>query len=64
MDVFILTLKALNQIIQIFAHLELCLATTIQNFELATITHICLIWDPTFVNLDVSTYISFPITVI
>ena len=34
-------------------HLKLCLATTIHNFKLVKITHVCLIWDNKFENLDV-----------
>ena len=33
-----------------FIHLKLCLATGIHNFKWVKITHICLIWDDTFVN--------------
>ena len=31
----------------------LCLATATHNIKWAKITHICLIWDQTFANLDV-----------
>ena len=48
----------------IFIHLKLCLATASHNFKWVKITHICLIWDETFANLDVYTLISVPITVI
>ena len=42
----------------------LCLATATHNIEWVTITHICLIWDQLFANLDIQTPISFPITVL
>ena len=53
-----LTLKVvifilINKLIYIFNHLWLCLATAIPNLKLLKITHICLIWDETFTNLDV-----------
>ena len=34
------------------------------NFKWVKITHICLIWDKTFANVDVQTHISFRILVI
>ena len=49
----VLTLEALNQIIRIFTLLQLCLATTTHNFKWVKITHICLIWDQRFANIDV-----------
>ena len=45
--------KARNQIIWIFTHLKLCLATATHNFKWVEITHICLISDQTLANLDV-----------
>ena len=38
----------------IFTHFKLCLATATHNFKWVKITHICLIGDRTFANLDVS----------
>ena len=38
--------------------------SAIHNFKLVKTTHICLISDQIFANLDVETLISFPITVI
>ena len=32
---------------------KLCLATAIHNFKCVKITHICLMWDQAFPNLDV-----------
>ena len=37
----------------IFTHFNLCLTTAIHNFKLVKTTHICLISDQTFANLDV-----------
>ena len=47
-----------------FTDLKLGLATMTQNFKWVKITHICLIWDQTFANIDVDTLISLPITMI
>ena len=37
----------------IFTNLKLCLAPAIRNFKLVKNTHICLILDQTFTNVDV-----------
>ena len=50
--------------IKIFHHLWLCLATAIHNLKWLKISRICLIWAQLCANIDVKTYISFPITVI
>ena len=42
-----------SYLISIFTHLKLCLATAIHNFKWVKITHIFLIWDQRFANLDV-----------
>ena len=47
-----------------FNHLKLFPATPTHNFKWVKITHICLIWEKTSANFDVSTRISFPITAI
>ena len=52
-----------NNIFLIFTHLKLCLTTPTHSFKCVKIIHICLIWDQTFLNLDVETHISFPISV-
>ena len=38
-------------------HLKLFLATATDNFKWMKITHICLIWDQSFANIDVQAYI-------
>ena len=40
-------------IIKIFTHLKLCLAAASHNFKWLKITHICLISEQTFANIDV-----------
>ena len=39
-------------------------ATAIHNLKWLKITHICLIWNHTFANIDVKKVISFQITVV
>ena len=41
-------LKGLKQYIKKITHLKLYLATASHNLKWVKITHICLIWDPTF----------------
>ena len=36
-----------------FTHLKLGVATATHNFKWVKITHICVIWDQQFANLDV-----------
>ena len=48
-----LTFLTLNYIIWFFTHLKLCLATATHNIRWVKITHIVLIWDQTFANVDV-----------
>ena len=56
-----LNILSLSYFILLTTHLELSLATATHNFKWVKITHICFMWDQTFVNLDVYTHISFPI---
>ena len=59
-----LSLTPLNWIILISTHLMLCVATAILNFKWLKITHIRIIWDQKFANLDDEALISFPISII
>ena len=47
-ELVVLTLQALNLIVEIFTHLKLCLATATHDLDCVKITHIFLIWDSTF----------------
>ena len=48
-----LIIYPLSYLILIFTYLKLCLTTATHNFKWVKITHMCLIWDQTFANLDV-----------
>ena len=48
---FIEPLKRYNK--NKITHLKLCLATATDNFKWVKMTHICLIWDQTFANLEI-----------
>ena len=52
-EIKISSLKAVCYPIQISAHLKLCLFTATRNLKWVKITHIWLILNQTFANLDV-----------
>ena len=47
----------LSKFIYIFKNPRLCFATAIHNLKCLKITHIWLIWDQKFTNIDVKTLI-------
>ena len=57
-----LILILLSKFISVFTHLKLFPATATHNFIWVKVTHICLIWDQPFWNIDAE--ISFPISLI
>ena len=48
-----MSLSPPSNLIYFFTHLKLCFATATHNFKWVKISHICLIWDQKFLNLDV-----------